>query len=45
MIIIFNYFFYLKKKRGPERGPEAYPKRGPEGRVHDLSTPFDLPDG
>ena len=25
------YFFYLKKKRGPERGPEGGPKRGPKG--------------
>ena len=23
---------------GPERGPEGDPKRGPEGRVHVLST-------
>ena len=42
MIIIYDYFFDLKKKM---RGPEGDPKRGPEGGVHDLSTPLDLPDG
>ena len=40
---IFYLFFFLKKKRDPERGPEGGPKRvqkgGPEGRVHVLSTP------
>ena len=32
IFLLLLFSFFIKKKRGP--------KRGPEGRVHVLSTPF-----